>query len=236
VIKRITLVNRRPSVAADEFASQWRDAVAASLAALPDRPTRVAACTVLRGVAADEAPHDGLMVEWFIDAAALARHDAWLRTPEGVATAIGVDALIEPGSVVEIVAEEVVMRGGEWLEQRRRQGGTRWVHMALARRAPGLTPAEFSARWRDHAGQVSARGAATPVAVPDEASGRAYAQSHPVPRPSGEWRYDAVTEVWFDDLAGMSARIEWFRQNLVADDLFAESSFLAVTEELLLPD
>jgi hypothetical protein len=95
-------------------------------------------------------------------------------------------------------------------------------HMAIAVRAAGLTPAEFSRRWRGHAGQL-----------PLEISGLAYVQNHPRPRPHGEWACDALNEVWFDDLAGLRGRVEWFSRNAAGGNLFGQSWFLAAREVVL---
>jgi hypothetical protein len=57
-------------------------------------------------------------------------------------------------------------------------------------------------------------------------------QNHP--DPGRDAAYDAVNEVYFDDLEGLRARVEWFRQNPPAHDLVSRWWFLAVTEELLL--
>jgi len=116
--------------------------------------------------------------------------------------------------------EERVLRGADWLDRRWREGGVRFKHMALSRRAAGLTAAEFSARWAAH-------GRGTPV--PEEVRGQAYAQNHPlIPG-----RYDAINEVWFDDLDGLRRRVDWFSANPIGDPgLFGESWFLAVREEL----
>ncbi len=122
-----------------------------------------------------------------------------------------------------VMAEEVVLRGEAWLEHRWRAGGERFKHMAFAPRAAGLGQAEFLARWRAHAGSAGG------VPIPEAARGRAYVQDHPVP---GEWPYDAVNEVWFDDLDGLRRRVEWFAEHHDpgGDDLFGPSRFLAVRE------
>jgi len=78
------------------------------------------------------------------------------------------------------------------------------------------------------------------MAIPDEVRGRAYVQNHP--DPAGERPYDAVNEVWFDDLAALRARVEWFRAHLSgpADsgpaeaDLIRQSWFIAVREHVVL--
>lgn len=125
----------------------------------------------------------------------------------------------------DLVADEVVRRGGDWLAARWREGGTRWKHMALARRAPALTPEELSERWRAHGAGVGAN------PIPEEVRGCAYVQNHPL----AAGPYDAVNEVWFDDVDGLRARAEWFRANvdpLAPDELFARSWFLAVREDV----
>jgi EthD domain len=145
---------------------------------------------------------------------------------------VAADPALEGGVVV--VADEVIQRGAEWLDRRWAAGGPRPVHLSLAVRASGLTAAEFSERWHGHAGQARTGDAGAPTPVPVAAQGCAYVQDHP--RPGGEWTYDAVSEVWFDDLDGLRARIDWFRDNDVGrpDDLFGESWFLALREEVVL--
>jgi hypothetical protein len=132
---------------------------------------------------------------------------------------------------VVVAATESVVRGPSWLDQRWRDGGARVKHMALATRAAGLTPAEFAERWRSHAGTVGG------VPVPDAARGQAYVQNHPLPHPeSGEWPYDAINEVYFDDVEGLKARVEWFRANVPhpADGvLFGQSWLVAVREVIV---
>jgi hypothetical protein len=218
VIKRIRFATRAPGEPAAAFATAWTDAVAAAVRApLAARPVRVAACTSLPDLSGPEPRHDGIGIEWFTDVEHLRRFRRWLD---------GADA-----SPV-VVAVESVMRGADWLERRWRVGGERLKHMAVARRAAGLSPAEFAERWRAHAGQAGT------TAIPDPAKGRAYVQNRPCPRTDGEWPYDAVNEVWFDDLDGLRTRIDWFRDNLDPrrpDDLFGQSWFLAV-REVVLPD
>lgn len=134
------------------------------------------------------------------------------------------DDLPEPNGAPCMVVDEHVVRGADWLDQRWRAGGPRLKHMALAARAPDLTAEEFSERWRRHAGSVGT----TPI--PEVARGQAYVQDHPLP---GDWAYDAVTEVWFDDEAGLRARIAFFDEVGIAGagDLVRDASFLAVRED-----
>lgn len=135
-----------------------------------------------------------------------------------------------------IVADESVLRGADWLKQRWRRGGEKLKHMAIALRAAELTPAEFSDRWRSRAGQIRRPGAAVVTLIPDAARGHAYVQNHPRPRTAGEWAYDALNEVRFDDARSLRTRIEWFRENLrdqAEDDLVRQSWFIAARETVL---
>ena len=46
-----------------------------------------------------------------------------------------------------------------------------------------------------------------------------------------------MNEVWFDDLAGLRARVEWFRAHLSGPaeaDLIRQSWFIAVREHVVL--
>jgi hypothetical protein len=153
--------------------------------------------------------------------------EEWFDDSPGITASAPV--ITSPAYAVVVAATESVMRGPSWLDQRWRDGGGCVKHMALATRAAGLTPAEFAERWRSHAGTAGG------VIIPDAARGQAYVQNHPVPLPagSGEWPYDAVNEVYFDDLAGLRERVEWFRSNVArpADgELFGQSWLIAVRE------
>jgi len=219
VIKRITFATRAPGVPPDAYAATSAPDVA--------RPARVTVCTALPGLGDGEPEHDVIGFEWFTDVAHVERFEGWLEA-EG-------SRIREPGTV--LVADELVLRGADWLEQRWRDGGERFKHMALALRAPGLTAAEFSERWRNHAGRVGRAGAPA-IVIPDSARGQAYVQNHPRARPrsTGDWAYDAVNEVYFDDVEGLQARVDWFRENFDAsgDELVRASWFVAAREEVLL--
>jgi EthD domain len=188
------------------------------------RPVRATISVVLPELADGAPRHDAVTTLWFRDRDHVAAFEA--------EPALGSD---DEGPV--LLADEVVVRGEEWLERRWSDGGPKLKHLALAVRAPGLTAAVFSERWRNHAGQARAGADRAPTPVPDEARGRAYVQDHPRPRADGEWAYDAVSEVWFDDLDGLQRRIDWFRDNDVGrpDDLFGATWFVVAREELLDP-
>jgi hypothetical protein len=237
VIERIRFASRARTLAPAAFAQAWPGAVArAAVAPAELRPRRVVACTTLVEPTGAEPRHDGLALESFDDAAHLARYESWLTTSRGRSSVAPLHAVLdEPASPV-VHAERRVVRGADWLEDRWRSGGTRWKHLAIAVRSPGLSPAELSARWAGHAGTVGGSATAPAIVIPDDVRGLAYAQDHPCPRAGGEWAYDALSEVWFDDVDRLRVRVEWFRANVPGDHddgLFRRSWSLAATEDVV---
>lgn len=228
VIKRLRFVTRSPQLSFDTFARQW-PLLCAAAADAPSglRPVRVTVCTVLPDLTGPGPRHDGVVVEWFRDIRHLRRHDRWRSGSDDAG-----DVVTLPERAAEVIAREHVLRGGEWLEHRWDDGGDRLKHMAVAVRAANLTAEEFATRWTAHAGTVRRPGAAT-VAIPDAARGRAYVQNHPVA--ATRTAYDAVNEVYFDDVTGLRTRIDWFRDNGPSgpDGLFERSWFLAAREVVL---
>ena len=134
-----------------------------------------------------------------------------------------------------IVAEECVLRGADWLERRWRDGGTKLKHMAIALRAAGPERRRVLRAVEEPRGQLGRSGCASssPTTPGDSPTSR----TTRCPEPTGEWAYDALNEVWFDDVEGLRARIEWFRENLPDhrdDGLFRQSWFLAAREDVVL--
>jgi hypothetical protein len=171
-----------------------------------DSAASAVVCQILPELS-DRTSHSGILIEWFSEAPPC-----------------------DPGR--SVLAGEEVKRGSDWLGDRRGSGGDRMKHMALARRAAGLTPQQFSERWRGRAGTVgSSSGPA--VVIPERARGLAYAQNHVVDPPERGWLYDAINEVWFDDLDDLRYRIDWFAKNMTGgaeDDLVSAATFVAVVE------
>jgi hypothetical protein len=230
MIKRIRFATRARS--SDDFSSAWPAALAAALSAPPDvRPLRVVSCSVLPDVTPDHL-HDAIGIEWFGDTGHLARFESWLASPQGEDVDGLLSRILDRDTSPVLIAEEHVLRGSEWMDERWRRGGASLKHMAIAKRAAGLTPAQFSELWKSRAGRVGT------VVIPDEARGRAYVQNHPLPRPNGSWAYDALNEVYFevDDLNGLRARIAFFADTMKTnreEDLVSGSWFVAAREELL---
>lgn len=242
MIKRLLFGTRNPAVSRQDCVAAVRRAAAATAAApAGGRPVRVTVCTDLPEItmtSPDAASlSDIVRVEWFPDEAGLERFRGWLAGPAGQESARPLDEVLLPAARATVVADELVARGAQWLERRWRDiDRITFKHLAMTRRAPGLTPAEFSRRWAEHAGRVRAAGAAAAVVIPEPVRGLAYVQNHPRPRAVGEWPYDAVNEVFFDDVDGLWARVDWFRGTVaggVDPDLFDQPHFLAAREEIL---
>jgi hypothetical protein len=237
VIKRVRFATRTAGVEPDGFASAWRVAAAAVVDACPEeaRPWRAALCTSVPGVI-DAQRHDGVDLQWFRDDGHLERFDRWRETVE-LEPADRLRQVLDSDTSPVIVVDEAIMRGADWLEERWRQGGEKLKHMAIAHRATGLSPAEFSELWRSRAGMIRRSGSSQAMPIPEVARGNAYVQNHPIPRAAGEWAYDAFNEVYFDELDALRRRSEWFAETLgsgTEDDLVSQNWFLVASEEVLI--
>jgi hypothetical protein len=237
VIKRLQFATRNPDLPPVAFPEAWRRALSAGAGAPAGvRPVRIAVCVTIPDVGSPPK-HDGVGLEWFTDADHLERFEAWLETAGRMAVSHELQRAVDRHVSPVVVAEEVVIRGADWLEQRWLQGGVKLKHMAIARRAANLTQKEFSALWKHRAGVIRRPGEADAIVIPEEARGRAYVQNHPRPIATGDWAYDAFNEVYFDDLDGLRLRVDWFKENLRGvgeEDLVRESWFMAAREEVIL--
>ncbi|MQY26188.1 EthD domain-containing protein [Nocardia aurantia] len=230
MIKRIRFARRPGKLRAQDFPVLWCSAVGAGAEAPPAvRPRRIAVCTTVPNIGDLRPRHDGVGIEWFDDTGHLAQYESWLTEGRGRTVAAGLTAV---GGDTVVCADESVLRGADWLAGRWHQGGVKLKHMALAVRDPSLTTADFADRWRGHAGTAPGPNPVAATIIPEHVRGRAYVQNHPL---GAERPYDAVNEVWFDDAAGLRARVEWFRDNDIGsgDAMFAQSWFLAVREEIV---
>ena len=232
MIKQFCFVSRRAEISLADFHSGWAKTVARSRdAPRSARPVRSVVCTTLPDTPGSDAPHDAVSILTFAELDLLQRCEVWL-SEHGLPSD---SEIIAPEQTVRVVAEEVVLRGSDWLAQRWAAGGLKYKHMALARRALGLSTAEFSARWRSRAGRIGGSASAPVIEIPRAAKGCAYIQNHPLALPDRDNAYDAITEVYFDDLGGMSSRLEFFRDHdprRADGDLVREACFIVVMEEL----
>lgn len=163
-------------------------------------PYRVAVATPVRSSDLPEPPFSAIDLQWFAGAEAALRP----ADPElGVGT-------------WQVVAEELVLRGHDYLRARWEAGGRRYKMMSFGRRNPRLSVEEFSARWRSHAGRLGGE------RIPDDVRGLAYVQNHPLPVPGRTWPLDAINEVYVDDLDGLRRRHAYLAaRQQSADDLMS---------------
>ena len=194
------------------------EAVAGATGASPaGRPRRVTVGSPLPGFG--DPPYSAVDVQWFADRAAADAGEAWL---------LAVDPALGAGAC-RVVAEEVVLRGADYLARRWVEGGERLKMLSFGRRHPDLTPAEFSARWRSEAGRLGGD------PIPDDVRGLAYAQNHPVlpAEEEPEWPLDAVNEVWFERLDHLRSRADWFaaRPDAVPDFMSAGETWSLFVRE-----
>jgi hypothetical protein len=225
LIKRIRLATAKRGLGREEFAGGWREAVAAAASA-PERvrPARLTVSVSLPEIAAGQR-HDGVALEWFADREHVRRFESWLGTPPGRAVQRLRSEVLEVDASPVVVASERVIGGADWLERRWQEGGPKLKQLAIAIRADGLTLPQFLERWRGRVG---------PAPIPDAFRGLADMQNHPLVTGGGDWAYDAISEVYFDDVDSLLARIAYFERELAGgaeSDLIRATWFLAVSED-----
>jgi hypothetical protein len=184
-------------------------------------PYRVAVATPVEAEDLPESPFAAVDLQWFADAEAALAHESWLQS---------VDPELCVGSW-QIVAEELVLRGHDYLRARWEAGGRRYKMMSFGRRNPSLTPEEFSARWRGHAGQLGSE------RIPDEVRGLAYIQNHPLRVEGRTGPLDAVNEVYVEQLDHLRRRHAYLAaRQQSADDLMSRTETWSMcVEESLVP-
>jgi hypothetical protein len=192
---------------------------ARALDGAPDagRPVRVALAVPL-ALAGLPAPRFAAVdCQWFAGVADAGANEAWLRKAAP-------DLAAGPGSLL-VVAEEVVLRGQDWLDARWAAGGERYKMISCGRRDPALTAEQLSARWRREAGRFGAE------EIPEAVRGQAYAQNHPLALDGRGRPLDAVNEVWFDRPADLRRRGVWLAARPeAARPLWAEAWSLYLRE------
>jgi hypothetical protein len=230
LIKRIRLATGKRGLGREEFCGRWRDAVAtAASAPQAARPIRITVATTLPEVVADQR-YEGVGLEWFTDRGHLLRFESWLGTPDGQASQRLMSEAVELDASPVVVTDERVVRGTDWLERRWQDAGPKLKQLAIATRADGLTLSQFLDLWRSRAGMIGA------APIPAAFRGLAYVQNHPRVEADRDWAYDAINEVYFDEIDSLLARIAYFERELTGGsetDLVRANWFLAVREELI---
>jgi hypothetical protein len=227
LIKRIRLVTSKKDLGTEKFSRLWGDAVAI-VAASPEpvRPVRLTVAAAAPDVVADQK-YDGVGLEWFTDEEHLLRFETWLGTADGQETERFLGGAVDLDASPVVVTGENVVRGADWLERRWQSGGPKLKQLAIATRANGLTLQQFLDLWRSRAGKIGA------APIPEAYRGLAYVQNHPRAMDGRDWAYDAINEVYFDDVKSLRARIAYFDRELTdtaESDLVSANWFLAVRE------
>jgi hypothetical protein len=198
--------------------SRWEAALAAGPAA--GRPGRVALAVPLDLTDLPPPTFAAIDVQWFDEPAAAFANEDWLAS---------VDPRLQLGSDLlgkrscRVIAEEVVLRGPEYLDARWQQGGERFKMTSFGKRNPALTLPEFSARWRSQAGRLG------DAEIPAPIRGLAYVQNHAVPVDGHEWPFDAINEVYFEQLDQLQRRRAYFAARQDAAARSAAESFVSPT-------
>jgi hypothetical protein len=216
VYKVIRFLDGGPVTAREALPSRWAGVLAAGVGRppVPGQPWRVALGLPLALDDLPPPPFAAVDVQWFPDLDAALANDAWLAAA---------DPDLHAGSC-HVVAEEVVVRGRDYLDGRWATGGERYKMLSFGKRDRHLDLEQFSARWRGEAGRLGTD------AIPDEVRGLAYAQNHPLPRAGHEWPFDAVAEVWFERLDDLERRRAWFAARLGAAGPSPTAGFMSPAE------
>lgn len=144
-------------------------------------------------------PFAAVTIQWFTDLAA---------------------ALAADPTATQVVAEEVVLRGGGYLADRWAEGGERLKMLSFGRRNPRWTAEEFAERWRREAGSVGGD------AIPEDVRGLAYVQNHPI-ADVADRPFDAVNEVYFERLDLLRRRGAYIAARLARPSAVPADSLMA---------
>jgi hypothetical protein len=202
----------------DGLESRWELALASGPPT--GAPSRVTVATPLRLPGLAPAPFAAIDVQWFEVVDDAIGNDAWLAAAD---PGLGVGSAALGARSCRVIAEEVVVRGPDYLQERWRDGGRRYKMTSFGKRNPELSLAQFSARWRSHAGQLGSE------EIPVDVRGLAYVQNHAIPGDGREWPFDAVNEVYFDRLDDLERRRAYFAARQDAAARSGAESFLSPT-------
>lgn len=210
----------------DELRSRWARALTGDAAATPPggpvgRPVRVALAVPVDLPGLPPPRFAAIDLQWFADSGEALANEAWLDAVDPALC--GGSSLLGAGSCL-VLADEVVLRGRDYVVARWEQGGDRYKAMHFGRRNPTLTPQEFSARWRRQAGRLGDE------EIPGDVRGLAYIQNHPVPVTGHVWPLDAVNEVYVERADHLVRRASWFAARQEAALRTGAESFMSPTE------
>lgn len=188
MIKVCELVRRRPGLSVEEFQRYWREVHGPIVAALPGLRRYTQSHPLPGGYRKGPLPFDGVAELWFDtkdDLAAIAGTDAFARAKADEPN------FIDPGSLIELVADEVQLKGGPVDAD-----GVKSIGFVTLRR--DVSPKEAHRYWTEVHG---------PLAVPIPQL-RRYVQTHVRPgayRGAARPAFDGLALTWFDSVDDMRA-------------------------------
>ncbi|PSJ65252.1 EthD domain-containing protein [Kumtagia ephedrae] len=225
--RHFTFLKRKPGLTVEDFTAAWSNGHASRLLSSDTFWSSVASYRQNRVLPAipevtPEPLWDGL-VQIELKGAADTDHDGPLGKT------IGAEDFVDPGQMVQFVAEAKVVLDGP----------ARGVKiLSLPRRRAGLSPAEFSRHYREVHGALVARNEAFKKYT------NRYVQHHVHPRTvkatDGFVPYDGISEFWFDSLD--HARAAWAAPSYMAELRADEKNFVGsppshrlLVEEVVFP-
>jgi len=191
MIKAITVLNRRPGMAVEDFQKYWRTRHPEVVKKLPGLRRYVQSHTRLGAYEKGQPAYDGIAEVWFDDTKTLR---ALRDTPEMAAVQADEKNFIDQSTMGLIITDDYVITDGPT-----KQGMAKGI--GFLKRKPGMTPEDFQKHWREVHGPIGA-------AVPGM---RRYEQSHTrlVAYAQGrEPKWDGISILWFDDSKALRAAMK----------------------------
>src|SRR4051812_3855591 len=115
MIKSFELFKRNPALDREKFAEAWRTFDEDSLRAAPTAPTRVVHCAGLK-LGRTEPRYDGVGITWHADEASREAFFDHARADSSLAAAW--EQIVDPSATIEMITDERIVRGDEWLAER----------------------------------------------------------------------------------------------------------------------
>jgi uncharacterized protein (TIGR02118 family) len=170
---------------------------------------RLVACENLSRDVGDSAAFDLVLEAWLATEEA---NTSWPARISGLIEA-GLAQCIDTSSRLTLTVDELPLRGADYLATRLAQPAPPAVVKVLhfSRRAPGLTLAEFSRRWRTHHGPMAGQ------VLPADVRGYAYVQNHRRASAGNDPPFDGVAEIYLQDAEHYARRVAWFASQEAAE-------------------
>ena len=232
MIKTFSILRRNPTIEREEFVAQWRAFDEELIRTAPVVPERLVHCNALK-LGRSEPHHDGCGIIWHADARS---RDDFFEFARSGDRADRWAEIVDPVATIEMVTDERIVRGDDWLESRWTDRADETVYMLLGfieRKAP-MTIAEFRDYWWDTHRPLANR------LIPVEAQASAYVQNRVFDDSTAPW--DGCGELYLDSLEQLPARAAFFNgpesAELEADErrfLEHDTRMLLITDNVVVP-